>query len=84
MLQKSYGSECLLRTRVFEWYKMFKDGREVFEDEERSGRPSTVNTEENIKQIKDVVLAYPGLSIRDISGVIGISKDSERSPGSDT
>ena len=36
------------RCRVFEWHKRFKEEREDVEDDPRSGRPSTIKTEENI------------------------------------
>jgi hypothetical protein len=29
ILISAYGEECLSRTRVFEWYKRFKEGREL-------------------------------------------------------
>lgn len=41
MLQKAFGEQALSKTRVYEWYKMFKEGREIIEDEVRPGRPST-------------------------------------------
>jgi len=32
MLQKAFGEQALSKTRVHEWYKMFKEGRESVED----------------------------------------------------
>jgi hypothetical protein len=37
-IKQDYGDDALSRTRVFEWHKMFKEGRELFED--RSNRYS--------------------------------------------
>uniref|UniRef100_T1HJ97 Mos1 transposase HTH domain-containing protein n=1 Tax=Rhodnius prolixus TaxID=13249 RepID=T1HJ97_RHOPR len=34
------------KTRIYEWYKRFQDGRENVEDDERPGRPSTSTTDE--------------------------------------
>ena len=41
MLTKAYGEFAMSKTRVYEWYKRFQDGREDVEDDERPGRPST-------------------------------------------
>ena len=37
LVQKSYGNEVLNRSNVFRWYSRFRDGRELVEDDERSG-----------------------------------------------
>jgi hypothetical protein len=47
MLKSAYGEEYLSRTSVFEWHKMFKEGRESLQDDERKGCPSTSITEES-------------------------------------
>lgn len=36
---------------VFMWYKVFQDGRVIFEDMSRSRRPSTCLAYENIKNV---------------------------------
>jgi hypothetical protein len=36
-LQQQYGEECLSWTRVFEWCKCFREGRECVENELRVG-----------------------------------------------
>ncbi|KAJ8947060.1 hypothetical protein NQ318_019954 [Aromia moschata] len=41
-----YGNECLFCTHVFEWFKLFKEGRETTEDDPRPGRPSMLKTDE--------------------------------------
>ena len=48
MLQTAFGSSCLKRASVFEWYKRFKKGRESMRDDERCGRSKEVNTLELI------------------------------------
>ena len=40
LLQEVYGDDTMSRTRLFEWHRRFKEGREKVEDDHRSGRPS--------------------------------------------
>jgi len=48
LLQDIYGNNIMSRSRLFEWHRRFKEGREEVEDDHsRSGRPSTSRTEEN-------------------------------------
>ena len=42
--------------RAYEYYKSFKEGREIVEDMPRSGRPSTFSTNENMEKVKEIVL----------------------------
>ena len=41
LIKQAYGDDALSHTRVFEWHKMFKEGRDHVEDEHHVGRPST-------------------------------------------
>ena len=41
LLQEVCGDDAMSRTRLFEWHRRFKEGREEVEDDHRSGRPST-------------------------------------------
>jgi hypothetical protein len=40
-LQQQYGEECLSRTRVFEWCKCLREGKERVENELHDRRPSS-------------------------------------------
>ena len=55
MLQQVYGGETMSRSRVFEWHKRFKEGREEVEDDPRSGRPSTSRTDDNVERVRQMV-----------------------------
>jgi transposase len=55
LVQKAYGNEAVSRSNVFRWYSRFRDGRELVEDDERSGRPKSTLTEVNIAAIADLV-----------------------------
>jgi len=43
--------------KLFLWYKRFKEGRTFVDDDERSGRPSTSTTAENIAEVREAILA---------------------------
>ncbi|XP_023222410.1 putative uncharacterized protein FLJ37770 [Centruroides sculpturatus] len=60
---KKHLVTIVYQKQEFEWYKMFKEARECFEDEPNSGRPST---DEHIAPIIDLVLNDCHLTIRDI------------------
>ncbi|XP_023232797.1 putative uncharacterized protein FLJ37770 [Centruroides sculpturatus] len=73
MLKKAFGDYTLSKTRVFEWYKMFKEGRECVEDEPCSGRPSTLTDEQHVAQVEDLVFCDYQLTIRDIIEHVPVS-----------
>ncbi|KAG5347613.1 MOS1T transposase, partial [Acromyrmex charruanus] len=54
MLTVAYGEAILDRSNVYRWYKMFSEGREDVNDEERAGRSSTSTTDENIDEVKKI------------------------------
>lgn len=64
MMQTVYASDCPSRTTIHRWYSMFKSGRESTEDEQRSGRPSTSTTEDNIHKVREAVRTQPKSSVR--------------------
>jgi hypothetical protein len=49
MLREAFGERSLSRTAVFEWHSRFKAGR-VSVDDNRSGRPCTIKTTENVEK----------------------------------
>jgi hypothetical protein len=49
MFREILGEHSLCWTAVFEWHSRFKAGRMSVEDDERSGRPSTSKTTENVE-----------------------------------
>ena len=59
------------KTRVYEWYKRFQDGREDVEDYERPGRPSTSITDENVEKLKEMVMNDRRIIIKEVAGDVG-------------
>ena len=72
MLTKAYGDSSMSKTRVYEWYKRFQDGREDVEDDERPGRPSTSITDENVEKVKEMVTSDRRIIIREVADDVGI------------
>jgi transposase len=55
MLTKAYGVDVMKKSSVFEWHKRFKDGREDVKDDERTRRPKTHRTDENVEKVQKFV-----------------------------
>jgi len=56
MLEVAFREQTVGRTQVFEWLFKFKSSMTSVEDSERSGRPSTGKTDEDVEQLKELVL----------------------------
>lgn len=78
LLKEVFGDNCMSRTQVFEWHKRFVEGREVVEDDERSGRPVTSRTDENIQKINKIVRRDRRLSVRMIADMTNIDRETIR------
>jgi len=77
-LTEVYGDQCLSRSQVFERIKKFKEGKEYVGDDPKSGRPSTAKTQENVEKVARIVRGERRLSIREISELTNINKESVR------
>jgi len=55
------------KTAVYRWVKRFSEGRGSVTDEERSGRPATSRTEENIAKVCQTVRENRRLTVRSIA-----------------
>jgi len=73
MLTVAYGESTLCKKKVYKWYKLFQEGRENVNDEPRSGRPSTSKTDENVQEVKEIVLKNRRITIREIADDLNIS-----------
>lgn len=61
------------KTRVYDWYKRFKEGRQDVEDEDRPGRPKPSITEDNVEQVKKMIFENRRITIRKVADDVGIS-----------
>jgi uncharacterized cysteine cluster protein YcgN (CxxCxxCC family) len=53
MLREAFGEHSSRRKEVFEWHSHFKAGQVSVEDDELSGRPSTIKTTENVEKFEN-------------------------------
>ena len=53
--KKAYGEYSLFRAHVFHWHNIFMGDVENVKGEQRPGRPSTSQTDENMKPMKPLV-----------------------------
>jgi transposase len=60
LLQKANGSDSLPRSTTFEWFKRFREGRELLEDDEQSGHPTTSRNEQTIEKVCQLVMQMNG------------------------
>ena len=78
ILVQLYGREAVSRKYVykwFEWFKCFCKGKDMTEDEPRSGQPSTSRTPEMIEKVHQMLAQDWQLVLRLIEEELGISKD---------
>lgn len=73
LLKQAYGDEVLSRARIHAWHKAFKDGREDLEDEQRSGRPSTSKTDEDVDRVREFLNIDRRSSLREISEELNLT-----------
>ncbi|GFY50480.1 HTH_48 domain-containing protein [Trichonephila inaurata madagascariensis] len=60
------------RSGVFEWNKLFREGTERVEYDERYGSPSTSKTNQSVSRVKNVLTSNRKMSIRTIADELSI------------
>ena len=75
LLQEVYGDATMSRTRIFEWHKRFREGREDVEDDPRSGRPTTSRTNENVECVREKVHSDRRLTVRMIADELSMNSE---------
>jgi len=75
LMKKVYCNDALSRTRVYEWYKRFRDGRVDINDDEHPGAKKSVVTDRNMEVVRDFITKEPKCSLRYMEGELNISKN---------
>ena len=75
LLQEVYGDATMSRTRIFEWHKRFREGREDVEDDPKSGRPTTSRTNENVEHVREKVRNDSCLTVRMIADELSMNSE---------
>jgi len=78
MLVQVYGDNAMKKTAVYKWVKCFCEGRESVTDEERSERPATSRTEENIAKLRQIVCENHQLTVKSIAEQVNINRETVR------
>lgn len=72
-LKSALGESAPSRATIFRWFNEFKRGKTNLEDDDRSGRPQTAVTAENVWTTEMLVRDDPRITYRDIENILGIS-----------
>ena len=72
-LDAVYGNSSPPMTTVRYWFKEFKRGRSSVSDEERSGRPADVVTEEIVEKVHDMILADRRTKVHEVTEAVSMS-----------
>lgn len=60
---RKHDDDCLSRSRIYEWFKRFKEGREDLQDE-RSGQRKDVVNEKNAEIVREFIKKEPKSSLK--------------------
>jgi len=78
MLVQVYRDNAIKKTAVYKWVKRFSEGRESVTDEERSRRPATSRTEENIAKVRQILHENRRLTVRSIAEQVNFDRETVR------
>jgi AraC-like DNA-binding protein len=75
MLQQAFGQTALSRSKTFEWYSRYKNGRTSIDDDPHTGRPSTARTNQTVDRANAVISGNRHLTVREIADELNLSFD---------
>jgi hypothetical protein len=75
MLKEAFADNALGLNQTYEWFRHLKNGRMSVDDDERSGRPSTGTTTENVAKVQEAILEDRKRMIYDVSKQCQINVD---------
>jgi len=67
MLQKAFGDESLSIVTVFDWHRLFKEGRELVASDYHSGRSSTSNNDDKCSKNQKCNIGNRHLTVLELS-----------------
>lgn len=73
-LNDASGSQAPKYRTVAKWTKLFREGREVLEDDPRSDRPRTTLTKTNIQLVRQLIEDNPHISYDEIEAATSINQ----------
>jgi len=68
-----YGDKVLCRRIVYEWTKMFENGRTSVTDAKRSGRPATATTTRNEESTLELIRENRRITVEEVAGRLNVS-----------
>ena len=74
----SLRDNVMRKTAVYKWVKRFSEGRESVTDEDKTGRPATSITEENVAKVRQIVRENRRLTVRSIAEQLNINRETVR------
>jgi len=77
-LQQAFEDDAMSTTQAFRWHKMFSEGRNIVEDEQRSGRPSTTLTSDNTARVRELVRSDRRLTVSVIADEVHVNREAVR------
>jgi hypothetical protein len=72
ILQQAFGETALSRSKTFEWYSQFKNGRTSIDDDPHTCRKSMARTNENVDRVNTVIRGNRRLTIREIADELNL------------
>jgi len=72
ILKQAFGDSCMSRSRTFEWFGRFKNGRTSTANDHRSGRPSTAKSPSKVEHLRAAVNRDRRRTIHDLCVEVGI------------
>ena len=74
LLKQAYEEFALSYVQVTRWMKKFKGGQEGVDDDPRSGRPSTSQSDENVTRVRELLNADRRMTVRLLADTLDIPK----------
>lgn len=73
-LKEAFGSCAPARSTISKWFGRFSEGEETLDDEERSGRPTSQQTDENVEHVWEVVRSDRRVSFDELENQTSLSR----------